>query len=44
MNSINIIIINDHIFHKSLKPLMTMSMADIPVLHSAEVVQFHRES
>jgi hypothetical protein len=40
MNSINIIIINDHIFHKGPRPLVTVSTADIPVLHSAEDVHF----
>jgi hypothetical protein len=43
MNSINIIIINDYIFHKGPRPLVTMSTVDIPVLHSAEVVNFHHE-
>ena len=38
------IILSDHLFYKGPRPLMTMSTADIPVLHSAEVVHFHYES
>jgi hypothetical protein len=47
MNSKNISILqfnSDHLFHKGLRPLVTVSTADIPVLHSAEVVHFHYES
>jgi hypothetical protein len=47
--SINIININiitgvHHLFCKGPRPLVTVSTADIPVLHSAEVVHFHHES
>ena len=38
------IILSDNLFHKGLRPLVTMSTADIPVLHSIEVVHFHCES
>jgi hypothetical protein len=44
MNSIKKIVISDHLFHKGPRPLVTVSTADIPVLHSADVVYFHRES
>jgi hypothetical protein len=44
MNNINIIIINDHLFHKGPRPLVTVSTAVITVLHSIEVVHFHCES
>ena len=44
MNIINIIIIKDHLFHKGLRPLVTVSTADIPVLHSSKFVHFTRES
>jgi hypothetical protein len=43
-NSKNIFIINDLLFHMGPRPLVTMSTADIPVLHYAEVVHFHCES
>jgi hypothetical protein len=43
MNNINIIIINDHLVHKGLRPLVIVSMTDIPVLHSTEVAHFHHE-
>ena len=33
-----------HLFCKGPRPLVTMSTADIPILHSAEVVHFHCES
>ena len=33
-----------HLFRKGPRPLMTMNTADIPVLHSTEVVHFHYES
>jgi hypothetical protein len=42
--SIIIIISVHHLFYKSLRPLVTVSTADIPVLHSVEVVHFHYES
>ena len=38
------IINSDHLFHKGPRPLVTVSTADIPILHSAEVVHFHCES
>jgi hypothetical protein len=45
MNSKNIFIaISDHLFRKGSRPLVIVSMADIPVLHSAEVVHFHCKS
>jgi hypothetical protein len=44
MNSKNIFIINDPLFHKGLRPLLTVSTTVITVLHSAEVVHFHCES
>jgi hypothetical protein len=44
MNSKNIFIINDPLFHKGLRPLVTVSTTVITVLHSAEVVHFHCES
>jgi hypothetical protein len=45
MNSKNtFIVISDHQFCKGPMPLVTVSTADIPVLHSTEVVHFHRES
>jgi hypothetical protein len=45
MNSKNtFIVISDYLFHKGPRPLVTVSTADIPVLHSAEVVHFHCES
>jgi hypothetical protein len=44
MNSKNILIIGDQLFHKGPRPLMTMSTTVITVLHSAEVVHFHCES
>jgi hypothetical protein len=40
----DIFIINDPLFHKGLRPLVTVSTAVITVLHSAEVVHFHYES
>jgi hypothetical protein len=43
-NSKNIFIINDPLFYKGPRPLVTVSMAVITVLHSAEVVHFHCES
>ena len=33
-----------HLFRKGPRPLVTVSTADIPVLHSTEVVHFHCES
>jgi hypothetical protein len=47
--SINIININiitsvHHLFCKGPRPLVTVSTANIPVLHFAEVVHFHCES
>jgi hypothetical protein len=42
--SIIITISIHHLFCKGLRPLVTVSTADIPVLHSAEVVHFHCES
>jgi hypothetical protein len=45
MNSKNtFIVISDYLFRKGPRPLVTVSMADIPVLHFAEVVHFHYES
>jgi hypothetical protein len=44
MNSKNIFIINDQLFHKGPRSLVTVSTAVIKVLHSAEVVHFHCES
>jgi hypothetical protein len=44
MNSKNISILqfnSDHLFCKGLRPLVTVSTTNIPVLHSAEVVHFH---
>jgi hypothetical protein len=43
-NSKNIFIINDPLFYKGPRPLVTVSSADMLVLHSAEVVHFHCES
>jgi hypothetical protein len=43
-NNKNIFIINDQLFHKGPRPLITVSTAVITVLHSAEVVHFHCES
>jgi hypothetical protein len=37
-------IINDPLFHKGLRSLVTVSTAVITVLRSAEVVHFHCES
>ena len=34
------IIFSDHLFHKGPRSLLTMSMADIPVLHTVEVYTF----
>jgi hypothetical protein len=42
--SIIITISVHHLFCKGPKPPVTVSTADIPVLHSAEVVHFHHES
>jgi hypothetical protein len=42
--SIIITISVHHLFCKGPRPLVTVSTADIPVLHSAEVVHFHHES
>jgi hypothetical protein len=42
-NSKNILIISDQLFHKGPRPLVTVSMAVITVLHSAEAVHFHYE-
>jgi hypothetical protein len=44
MNSKNITINNYQLFHKGPRPLVTVSMAVIIVLHSGEVVHFHCES
>ena len=33
-----------HLFRKDPRPLVIVSTADIPILHSAEVVHFHYES
>jgi hypothetical protein len=38
------IVISDHLFRKGPRPLVTVSTADISVLHSAEVVHFQCES
>ena len=35
---------SDHLFHKGPWSLVTVSMTDIPVLHSVEVVHFRCES
>jgi hypothetical protein len=43
MNSKNILIFSDQLFHKGLMPLETVSTAVITVSHSAEVVHFHCE-
>jgi hypothetical protein len=37
----NILINSDQLFHKGSRLLVTVSTADIPVLHSADVVHFH---
>jgi hypothetical protein len=43
-NSKNIFIINDPLFYKGPRPLVTVSTTVITVLHSVEVVHFHCES
>jgi hypothetical protein len=43
-NSKNTFIINDPLFYKGPRPLVTVSTAVITVLHSTEVVHFHNES
>jgi hypothetical protein len=43
-NSKNIFIINDPLFHKGPRSLVTVSTAVITVLHSAKVIHFHCES
>jgi hypothetical protein len=44
MNSKNILINSDQLFHKGPRPLMTVSTAVIIVLHFTEVVHFHCKS
>ena len=44
MNSINIYYLVIIYSIRVLRPLMTVSTTDIPVLHSVEVVHFHCES
>jgi hypothetical protein len=43
MNSKNILIFSDQVFHKGLMPLVTVSTTVITVSHSAKVVHFHCE-
>jgi hypothetical protein len=43
-NSKNIFIINDQLFHKGPRSLVTVSTTIITILHSAEVVHFHCKS
>jgi hypothetical protein len=44
MNSKNILIIGDQLFHKGPRLLVTMRTTIITVLYSAEVLHFHSES